>query len=135
MGELNNIKFRSSWEAALMYFLDNNPKILGWASETVIIPYVSPVDDKVHRYLIDFWIQTSERGIILVEVKPQIQCLPPRTGKGRQKSRVLAEASVYAVNSAKWQAAEQYARANGWRFEVWDEVTLRNLGVVIPQRT
>lgn len=108
-----------------------NPKILGWASETVIIPYVSPADDKVHRYIVDFFIHTAEKGTILVEVKPQNQCLPPRTGKGRKKIRVLAETNVYDVNRAKWQAAEQYAKANGWKFEVWDEVTLQQLGVVL----
>ena len=115
-----------------MYWLDHNEKVLAWGSEIVIIPYLNPVDDQVHRYIIDFWFHTAEWGGLLVEVKPQGQCLPPKRGKGRKKMVVEAQQRTYDVNTAKWQAAEQYAKANGWTFLVWDEVKLRSLGVVIP---
>lgn len=130
-GNLGQITFRSSWEAALMYWLDMNEKIKSWSSENVVVPYVSPIDGKVHRYIVDFIIETTA-GVFLVEVKPQKECMPPKTGRGRRKHLVEAEARTYAQNSAKWQAAEQYANSMGYKFQVWDEVTLRSLGVVLP---
>lgn len=113
-----------------MYWLDMNEKVRAWSSESVVVPYVSPIDDRVHRYIVDFMIETTA-GTFLVEVKPQKECIPPRTGKGRRKQLVEAEARTYAQNTAKWQAAEQYAHAMGYKFQVWDEVTLKALGVVI----
>lgn len=131
-GNVNEITFRSSWEAATMYWLDMNPKILEWGSETHVIPYLNPIDEKVHRYIIDFWVRTQDEGTWLVEVKPQKECLPPRAGRGRRLSRVEAERVTYAVNQAKWLAAEQYALSEGYRFWVWDETTLRKYGIAVP---
>lgn len=116
-----------------MYWLDINEKIKAWSSESVVVPYVSPLDNKVHRYIIDFMIETTE-GALLVEVKPQKECLPPKNGKGRKRHIVESEAITFAKNSAKWKAAEQYANSMGYTFQVWDEVTLRSLGIVIPKK-
>ena len=42
---------------------DLNPDVLKWGSEETVIPYVSPLDNKIHRYFVDFYIQvrTQER--------------------------------------------------------------------------
>ena len=111
-----------------MYWLDSNTEVTAWSSEEVVIPYLCPVDKKVHRYFIDFWIETT-KGTFLVEVKPQRECLPP--SPKRNKRQMLTEAAVYQRNQAKWQAAEKYATSLGYQFFVWDEMTLRQLGVVI----
>lgn len=132
-GDISQIIYRSSWEAALMYWLDINDKVKAWSSESVIVPYVSPVDNKVHRYIIDFMIETTE-GTFLVEVKPQKECLPPRRRQGKRLELLESEALTFAVNSAKWQAADQYANSQGYKFQVWDEVTLKSLGVVITSK-
>lgn len=116
-----------------MYWLDINAKIKAWSSETVVVPYISPVDNRVHRYIIDFLVETVA-GTFLIEVKPQRECMPPKAGKGRRRQIVESEALKYAQNTAKWQAAEQYAKSVGYQFQVWDEVTLRSLGVVLPGR-
>jgi hypothetical protein len=128
-GDVSTICYRSGWEAAVMVWLDKNSEIRSWASEEIVIPYVCPVDSKVHRYYVDFLIETS-KGIFLVEVKPQKECLPPKASR-RSKARVLAEAAVFAKNQAKWLAADEYASRMGYKFVVWDEVTLKKLGVVI----
>lgn len=117
-----------------MYWLDMNDAIKAWSSENVVVPYVCPADNKVHRYIIDFMIETIA-GIFLIEVKPQKECMPPKTGKGRRKHLVEAETLTYARNTAKWQAAENYARNMGYKFQVWDEVTLKALGVVLPNKS
>jgi hypothetical protein len=132
-GDRSRIVYRSGWEAAVMYWLDMNDKITTWSSETVVVPYVSPVDNKVHRYIIDFLVETNA-GTLLVEVKPQKECVPPKTRQGKRRQVVESEALTYAQNTAKWQAAEQYANSMGYKFQVWDEVTLRTLGVVIAKK-
>ena len=51
-GNVNNIIWRSTWERSLMKFLDINPDVIQWSSEETVIPYISPVDNKMHRYFI-----------------------------------------------------------------------------------
>ena len=53
-GDVNNIVFRSSWEYKLMKFLDDYDDVLEYGSEEIIIPYISPLDGKMHRYFVDF---------------------------------------------------------------------------------
>ena len=45
--------YRSSWELHFFQWCDRNPNVLEWAAEAVVIPYISPVDSKVHRYFVD----------------------------------------------------------------------------------
>ena len=79
-GDANNIICRSSWERRFCNYCDTNPNILKWASEEFSIPYVSPVDNRVHRYYPDFLIEVRETsGKIkkyVVEVKPLKQTQP-----------------------------------------------------------
>ena len=55
-GDYRNIIYRSSWELKFMKYCDGNPSILEWGSEEIIIPYRSPLDNKIHRYFVDFYI-------------------------------------------------------------------------------
>ena len=79
-GDVTAIFARSSWERRLMIHLDTDPSILKWTSETVIVPYFSKVDNKWHRYFVDFAVQyRTKSGEIkrsLVEVKPLAQTQP-----------------------------------------------------------
>jgi hypothetical protein len=65
----------------VMQKLDEHPDVLEWSSEEVVIPYRSPIDGKVHRYFVDFWVKKKDRSgnIIcdLIEVKPFSQTKPP----------------------------------------------------------
>ena len=36
---------------------------------------------------------------------------------------------TYIKNQSKWEAAQQYADHKGWKFQVWTEDTLGNLGI------
>ena len=49
-GDPSNIIFRSSWELRFMTYLDAHPDVLEWSSEEFCIPYVSPIDGRIHRY-------------------------------------------------------------------------------------
>ena len=49
-GDINNIIWRSTWELRLLKFMDENSSILEYGSEEIIVPYISPIDGKMHRY-------------------------------------------------------------------------------------
>ena len=76
-GNPSNIIYRSLMELRFMKWCDSSEKIFQWSSEEVVIPYISPIDNKRHRYFPDFLIQTA-KGWFLIEVKPQIESRPPK---------------------------------------------------------
>jgi len=129
-GNPSNIIYRSLLERRFMVYLDNNPSILKWQSEEIIIPYVSPVDNRVHRYFPDFYIKykNSDGKIIeeLIEVKPFNQCSPPNPKKkltktGRTSKRYLKEVQTYIVNDAKWNQAMKYCKDRNWKWRILTE--------------
>ena len=128
-GDANNIVCRSSWERRFCKWCDTNPNILRWASEEFSIPYVSPVDNRVHRYYPDFLIEVKERNgkvkKYVVEVKPKRQTQPPKKGKNVTKSFIY-ETKTYAVNQAKWKAASEFCLDNGVEFKI---ITEDELGI------
>ena len=80
-GNPSRIIYRSLWERKLMVYCDRNEKVLEWGSEEVIIPYLSPWDNKIHRYFPDFYMKVKQNsgGVkkFIIEVKPKYQCKPP----------------------------------------------------------
>ena len=109
-GNSNNIICRSSWERRFCRWCDLNENIVSWASEEFSIPYVSPVDNRVHRYFPDYLIKVKEStGKIktyVVEVKPKKQTAPPKKPKKQTKSYIY-ECQMYAVNQAKWKGLQK----------------------------
>lgn len=116
-GDVANIIYRSGWECRLMDYFDKHPEIVMWVSEEIAIPYMSPIDNRIHRYFPDFLIQkqdhTGRLKTILIEVKPHEQTLKPsiNTKGGRRKAnRIITEqVKTYSVNQAKWRAAKEWA--------------------------
>ena len=127
MGDPTNIVFRSGWEKRVMDWADTQPSVLRWCSEEVIIPYKSPVDNKWHRYFVDFFIEAKGRdGVvrkILIEVKPKAQTQEPQV-KTRKTKRYITEVVTYGINQAKWKAAEEYCKDKGWEFLILTEEQL-----------
>jgi hypothetical protein len=125
-----NIIYRSLLERRFMVYLDNSPSVLKWSSEEIIIPYVSPLDNRVHRYFPDFFIKykNSKDMIIeeLIEVKPFSQCSPPNpkrklTKTGRKSKRYLREVNTYIINDAKWKQAIKYCEERDWKWRIITE--------------
>ena len=124
-GDPNNIVYRSSWELRVMKWLDEHPSIVWWASEELPIPYVSPVDNKVHRYFPDFVAkvkQANKETTMVLEVKPYKQTQKPT--QKRQTKRFLQEVVTYAVNQEKWRAADLFCKEHGWQFKILTEKEL-----------
>jgi hypothetical protein len=129
-GDPTNIVYRSRWEFMVMQKLDAHPDVLSWSSEEIIIPYISPIDGKRHRYFPDFWFRKKNPDNtieeILVEVKPASQTKPPAVQKGKPNKRYITEVATWGVNSSKWQAAQAYCNAKGWKFVI---ITENELGL------
>jgi hypothetical protein len=124
VGNATNITYRSSWELKFMKWADTNPSVEFWNSEEIIIPYLSPVDNRMHRYFTDFAIQVKNRmgdtKKYIVEIKPEAQTVPPKRGK-RTTNKYVEALSTYAVNQAKWKQADQFCKKNGMEFMVLTE--------------
>ena len=126
-GDSQDVTYRSSWELKFMKWCDTNPSVLEWGSETIIIPYISPVDNRVHRYFVDFYIKVQDRnGKInryLVEIKPAKFTKPPEI-PARKTRRFVQEVFQYGTNQAKWKAANEYCIERSMKFLVLTEVDL-----------
>ena len=128
-GNPNNIICRSSWERKFCQWCDRKENVISWASEEISIPYVSPKDNRIHRYYPDFLIKVREYNnriqTYVVEVKPKKQTLPPKKRKKITKSYIY-ECQTYAVNQAKWRAASEFCKDNRINFKI---VTEDELGI------
>jgi len=127
-GDHTQIYLRSSWETKFALWCDKNPSVVSWKSEEVIVPYRSPLDNRIHRYFVDFTItvkdkQTSTLKTYLVEIKPYSQTQTP-VYPGKQSRRYLKECETFIVNTAKWKAASEYAANRAQSFIILTEKDL-----------
>ena len=127
-GDSENVVYRSSWELRVMKWLDENPSVIWWASEELIIKYKSPIDQKIHRYFPDFIVRLKQKNgaesTVVIEIKPQKQTVKPV--QKRKTKRYLQEAATYAVNQEKWRAADLFCKEHGWEFKL---ITEKELGI------
>ena len=144
-GDPTKVIYRSLWERRVMVTLDTSENIKWWASESIAIPYLSPMDGRVHKYYPDFLIsvvnpelpilganlrfnspirkcneQQCKEYIILCEVKHKKQCVPPNPKRKKTKS-LLKETMTYHINTAKWKSAQKVADYNKWSFMIFNE--------------
>ena len=119
--------FRSSYERKFMIWADKNPNVLEWGSEQIIIPYISPVDNRYHRYFVDNYVVWKEGNIIkkyLIEIKPFAQTQPPKPSNRKKKATMLYENTQWVVNQAKWEAAKKFATSHNAEFLLLTEKNL-----------
>lgn len=118
--------YRSGWELKFFKWCDDNVNVIEWASEAVIIPYVSPLDGKVHRYYTDGVVAIREGDKItkyIIEIKPSAQVTPPKVGN-KKKRTVIYEAARFAQNQAKWTAAREWCSKKNYSFLILTEKEL-----------
>jgi hypothetical protein len=119
------IIYRSGLELKSFRYLDNNPNVLTWGSESIIIPYQSPADGKIHRYFVDLVAALkSKDGTIkklLIEVKPEKQTRPPTITANKKQKTMLYEKYQWAVNQAKWDAARNWCKVKNYFFIILNE--------------
>lgn len=126
-GDPHNIFYRSSWELRAFKWLDDNPHVIEWGSEEIVIPYVSPIDNRQHRYFPDLIVKVKDsKGtvqIYVIEIKPYAQTQEPKVKKNVTKT-YINEVCTWGVNSAKWKAAKAYCEHRGWEFKLMTEKNL-----------
>jgi len=127
-GDPTNIVHRSLWERVTFKWADTNAEVLKWCSEEIVIPYICKTDGGRHRYFVDLKLEMANGKTYLIEIKPKCQTVPPVQPK-RKTRKYVTEVMTYAKNISKWEAADRYAKAQGWIFQVWHEETLKNLGI------
>lgn len=125
-----NIVYRSGLERKLMLVLDKNPNVVQWSSEKVIIPYKHPVKSaqsgtpQYARYFVDFYMKLKVGEVVkeyLVEVKPERQCSSPTNHGNKKRTTLLYENLQWAINQAKWEAAESYCKKKNYKFLIINE--------------
>lgn len=127
-GDITDVIYRSGWELKFMNWCDTTDSVLEWGSEIAVIPYISPVDKKIHRYFVDFYIKVKDKtGNIkkyLVEIKPKKFTQEPIKPK-RVTKQFIEEVFTYGVNQAKWKAAREFCEDRNWEFIVLTEDELK----------
>jgi hypothetical protein len=124
-GDPTNIIYRSLWELKLMGYLDSHEDVERWSSEEFFIPYRSPVDNRIHRYFPDFWVKKVNGEVMVLEVKPLAQSVPPQLQE-KVTRKYVNQVMTYGVNQAKWKAAKEFCEDRKWQFKV---LTEKELGI------
>ena len=124
-GDPTNIVYRSLWERKFMRYCDLNESVHQWQSEEIIIPYKSPIDNRIHRYFPDFFIKYTDRNgkrrSVVIEVKPKRQ-LKMREKNPRKRTKAWAhDVHNWVINQAKWKAAEEYCADRQYEFKIMTE--------------
>lgn len=124
------IKYRSGWEKKFCFFADMNNDIIKVNSEGMKVKYNNPITGKISNYYLDFMIQTKDKKIWLIEIKPFIQTIPPKKPRSNSKNpnkankNYIKSIETYAVNKAKWEATEILCKEKGWFFKIITEKEL-----------
>jgi hypothetical protein len=128
IGDYTNVIYRSSWELKFMSYCDLNPNVLKYSSEEVVIPYKSPLDGKVHRYFVDFYVRMRDKdGEIrdyLIEIKPKRFLVPPKKTAKKSTKTYANEMSEFVKNQAKWEAAKKFCNSKQLTFKILTEENL-----------
>lgn len=118
VGDISKVFHRSSWELRMFIRCDTDPNILKWSSEEVVIPYISPVDGKQHRYFVDLAMLVKDKDgkqkRILAEIKPYKEQKPPKMSNRRNQKTLMKEQATYDINMAKWEAARVWVKTHGF---------------------
>ena len=123
----NKAIYRSGLELDYFRLLDKNPNVLKWGSEEVVIPYF--FDNKWHKYYVDLFVVFKFGESVkkyFIELKPYSQTIEPKVSKRKKQMSMLYEAHQWAKNQAKWKAATDFAKKNGWEFHILTEKDLEN---------
>jgi hypothetical protein len=124
VGNAKNVTYRSMWERRFMKYCDMNTNVLQWSSEELVIPYISPVDNKKHRYYPDFLLTVKDKDgnkkTMVIEVKPKRETKAPKK-KSKITPRYLQEMKTWSVNEAKWKYATEFCKDKNWEFRILTE--------------
>lgn len=120
IGKKTQLLCRSLWERRVCKFLDESTNVLKWSFEELYIPYINPIDKRVHNYIPDFLIQIQtpiKVKNLLVEVKPKKQVQLKESASKQEKT-------IFSINMAKWKAAKEFCTKHQMEFQILTEKEL-----------
>lgn len=115
-----------------MVMCDLSPDIIKWGYEQHIIPYYLPTDKKVHRYIIDFWIEKKDNKKYLIELKPDYKLRKPTPSKKttlRTLSDYQYEVLDYIKNQMKWKFAKEFVKKINCEFIIITDKDLKKVKI------
>jgi len=119
---------RSSWEEKLARWLDANPCVLEWSSESIFIAYFDPVTQKRRRYFPDFYVlmksADGKTQQFIIEIKPAKEVHAPINRGKKSRKTLIYESKTYATNVAKWNAAMKWCSKMSMIFKILTEKEL-----------
>jgi len=133
--------YRSSWEKKFYNFLDLATHVIKWNAEIVTIQYtVNEMRDgrmvaTEHRYYPDIYYEIKyPSGNIkkfLGEIKPGKETSKPKDLGEKYSHKQLKnfeyDHKMWAKNSAKWCAADEYCKKRGMEFKIITEDIINKL--------
>lgn len=136
-GKKKVIELLSSWEFKAVKYLEQLFKLKridGWSSEENVFEYLYSLDNKMHKYYMDFGIIKGDR-VIFVEVKPRAETIAPKKPKDfkndKQQRNYQGRVQTFIKNQDKWNAVTNWCKEqneilgyNKYKFVIWDEYTL-----------
>ena len=140
-GDYTNIVYRSTWECRVMTWLDGNESIIEWSSEEIVIPYKSPVDNRVHRYFPDFYVEVIDKKDpmkfekLVIEIKPNKETQTPIAPQRQKSSLKMWESyeyqlKTYQKNLYKWTKAKYWCEKNQLKFVILAENHLKQNNIM-----
>ena len=119
----NSPKYRSGWELTVMRFCDTHPAVIGWASESLRIPYRNPFTGRNTTYYPDFLITYQDKNgnkiSEVIEVKLRGQAVLELARSQQEKAAVV-------LNMAKWEACRAWCQQHGMKFRILTEEDIYN---------
>ena len=129
--EGNGIRYMSSYEERFFLFCDMNPAVKKWSSEPFPIPYFNELDQKVHHYYVDLYMEyedgSGKTRRTLVEIKPLKETMMPKMPvkkTGRSMMNYEKAVATFIINQAKWASAQAFCDKNGIDFKIITEKEL-----------
>lgn len=122
-----HVNYKSSLELKAIRYCDWNSNVNKWSLEPFAIQYLKPTTGKFHRYYIDLVIEFNNSEKFLVEVKPFSQTkapTKPRKLTDKSKLNYARNLETWLINQAKWTAAKEFCRVNGFKFIILTEKEL-----------
>lgn len=118
--------YRSGLELSYFRMLDQNPNVVKWGSEEIIVPYY--FNGGLHRYYVDLFVifKSGDKLVkYFIELKPESQLSEPKWSPRRKKETYLYECFMWQQNQAKWKAANEYAKQHGFEFKILTEKDMK----------
>ncbi len=113
------IIFRSSYEKKFIQWLESNPNVHYWGSECIKIPY-SYIDNQIHNYYPDYYVEMTDGSKIVVEIKPKNQTIKPNEDNNWAYR-------TWIKNTCKWKAAKKFCEERNMQFQILTENTISRL--------